>query len=128
MKIVFYYYIRYQLLMVAGFILTRIGLPLNDNMLYVAFILYNLVAILLGVSRPLENRRDISYKKLLKFMLLFSTLGNLVLLYYAYVPTNERVLMLIVNVAEWILMRPRYDKEKEIIDKSIEEYFKTHKR
>lgn len=122
MKIL-YYFFKYALIMTIGYLIKYIGIPNIFSLPFIVLILYNYLAILYGIKRPLENRRDIKYKDILIPMIILTNIFDTVLIYISDVTIGGWIILIISNTLELIIAKPKYEKINEENKKYIDEYF-----
>jgi hypothetical protein len=126
MKIL-YYFCRYALIIVLGHAIKHIGIPSIFSLPYIVFIPYNYLAVLYGIKKPLEKRKDIKYKKLLIPLLVLTTLLDTIIIYDSNIPFSGWIILSIINITELIVMKPNYEKIQEDTKSYIDDYFKNKK-
>ena len=118
MKIL-YYFFRYSLIMLIGYLLKYVVIYSIFNLPYIIIIAYNYLAILYGIKKPLEIRRDIRFNKLLCPLMLMTTLLNKI---------QNAIMNSLANIYQKAEEIEKVDKEKaDWILKRVEEIRKDIK-
>ena len=124
MKIL-YYFFRYALIMLIGYLLKYVVIYIIFHLPYIIIIAYNYLAILYGIKKPLEIRRDIRFNKLLCPLMLMTTLLNTIFMALLSISFSRWFIISIINIIELIFMKPNYEKNEDKTQKYIEEYFRN---
>jgi len=122
--ILLYYFFRYAQIMIIGYLIKYIGITDIFSLPCWMMIIYNYIAILYGIKRPLEERKDIKYSDILFKLIVLSTILNTIIIYISNNSITCWIILCISNIIELILSKPRYEKNIEQIQKNINDYFK----
>ena len=124
MKIL-YYFFRYSLIIFIGYLIKFVVIYSIFNLPYIVIIVYNYLAILYGIKKPLEIRKDIKYNKILCPLIFMTTLLNTIFMALLSISFSRWFIISIINIIELIFMKPNYEKNEEKTQKYIEEYFRN---
>lgn len=127
MKVILYYFFNYEIVIIIGYLIKYIRIPNIFSLPYYFFIFFNYLAITFQIKNKLEVRKDIKYKKLLMPLIILTTIANSTLCYISYVPLSGILVISLINIAELLLAKPKYEKIEDDTKKYIDEYFENKK-
>jgi hypothetical protein len=123
---VLYYSVRYELIIILAHYIKSIGI----NSLYTFSLLVipviNYLALLWGVIRPLNDDNTIEKKDIFWPFLIITTLVNIIFFYTQQFNTMTVFFVVVTNIVEFLLMKPKKDNIGETTRQNIEDYFKNH--
>lgn len=123
-----FYLGRYLLIMIIGDAVKVLGIPSIYHLPLLVFIFYNFLAISFGIKNPLEKRRDIKHKDLLLPFLLISSAFYFYIIYTLDLAWYLFFIFMLVNILEFILLKPKHEMLEKKMQKNIQYYFKNHKK
>lgn len=123
-----FYLGRYLLIMIIGDAVKVLGIPSIYHLPLLVFIFYNFLAISFGIKNPLEKRRDIKHKDLLLPFLFISSAFYFYIIYTLDLAWYLFFIFMLVNILEFILLKPKHEMLEKKMQKNIEDYFKNHKK
>lgn len=127
-RIVLYYFSRYLLIILIGEALKLLDIKSIYQRPIPIIIIYNLLAILIGIKRPLEKRKDIKYKELLSSLIPLSTLASLFIIYISGPNLELWLSITIINIIELLLLKPKNQIIEDQTQRNIAEYFKNQSK
>lgn len=123
-----FYLGRYLLIMIIGDAVKVLGIPSIYHLPLLVFIFYNFLAISFGIKNPLEKRRDIKHKDLLLPFLFISSAFYFYIIYTLDLAWYLFFIFMLVNILEFILLKPKHEMLEKKMQKNIQYYFKNHKK
>lgn len=122
-----YYFFSYFLIIILGDLIKVLHIPSIYTLSFIAIIAYDFLAIQYGIKYPLNKRLDINSKSLFIPMSIMSSLLLLFLMKLNHLGSSEIIIVLLTNFFMFYFMKPKRQKDKEISDKNIKEYFESKK-
>ena len=105
-----------------------IGIP-NLYKIHIAVMpFYNYLVLNRGIMIPLSKDLKVNKKDITKSFLIITSLFNIIFFRNLYFTKLEVSIIVVLNIIEFILMKPPIDKINIDTQKNIDEYFKRKKK
>ena len=105
-----------------------IGIP-NLYKIHISIMpFYNYLLLNRGIMIPLSKDLKVNKKDIMKSFLIITSLFNIIFFRNLYFTKLEVSIILVLNIIEFILMKPPIDKISIATQKNIDEYFKRKKK
>lgn len=89
---------------------------------------YNYLVLNRGIMIPLSKDLKVNKKDITKSFLIITSLFNIIFFRNLYFTKLEVSIIVVLNIIEFILMKPPIDKINIDTQKNIDEYFKRKKK
>lgn len=110
--------------MVIGHAIQVFNIPSMYRLHWIVLIPYNFLAVRYGIQYPMIRKQDISWKKAFWPLLISTTIFDMILLRFVNASPESFLVLLIAHIVEFILMKPKYEKNQDMIQRNIENYYR----